>query len=120
MANYKLTLAADADIDRLFAFGFETFGLEQAEKYVSGLYEHLDNLANYPKSWPTVEHIRKGYRRSVYKTHSIYYRFNILTSLFCALLCILWLKYLCLQWPTKRSKLQHLLTCSGLAIGSWF
>jgi len=76
MAKYRLTLAADADIDRLFIFGFETFGLEQANKYVSGLYEHLDDLAKNPKHWPAVEHLRAGCRRSVYSSHSIYYRID--------------------------------------------
>ena len=76
MAKYRLTLAADADIDRLFIFGFETFGLEQADRYVSGLYEHLDDLADYPKRGPAVEHIHPGYRRSVYGVHSVYYRID--------------------------------------------
>ncbi len=76
MAKYRLTLSADADIDRLFVFGFETFGLEQADKYVSGLYVHLEDLSNYPQRWPAVEHIREGYRRSIYRAHSIYFRID--------------------------------------------
>ena len=69
MAKYRLTLAADADIDRLFIFGFETFGLVQAERYVFRLYGHLDDLADHPKRWPAVDHVRAGFRRSVYGSH---------------------------------------------------
>ena len=29
MAKYGLILAVDADIDRIFIFGFETFGLDK-------------------------------------------------------------------------------------------
>ena len=76
MAKYRLTLAADADLDRLFIFGVATFGLDQAEKYTSGLYEHLADIAENPKRWPAVDHIRKGYRRSVYGVHSIYYNID--------------------------------------------
>jgi len=76
MAKYRLTIAADADIDRIFIFGFETFGLEQADRYVSGLYEHLDDLADNPKHGPAVEHIRAGCRRSVCGVHSVYYRID--------------------------------------------
>ena len=76
MAKYRLTLAADADIDRIFIFGFQTFGLEQADRYVSNLYEHLDDLADNPKRWPAVEHIRAGHRRSVCGVHSVYYRID--------------------------------------------
>ncbi len=73
MARYRLTNAADADIDRLFVFGFEKFGLEQADTYVDGLYEQLDDLTEYPQRWPAVSHIRAGLRRCVYRSP-----FNIL------------------------------------------
>ncbi len=52
MASYRLTKAADDDLDRLFVFGFATFGLEQAEDYAAGLYERFDELCASPKRWP--------------------------------------------------------------------
>ena len=76
MASYRLTKAADDDLDRLFVFGFATFGLEQADAYVTGLYECFDELCASPKRWPAVTHIRAGLRRCVYGSHSIYYRID--------------------------------------------
>ncbi|MHA1564320.1 MAG: type II toxin-antitoxin system RelE/ParE family toxin [Alphaproteobacteria bacterium] len=74
MASYRLSNAAGSDIDRLFVFGFTRFGLKQADSYVEGLYERLDDLAENPERWQAVAHIRAGLRCSKYGSHSIYYR----------------------------------------------
>jgi len=76
MANYRLSKGADDDIDRLFVFGFTKFGLAQADRYVAGLYKRLDDMAESPKRWPAVAHIRAGLRCCNYGSHSIYYRID--------------------------------------------
>jgi len=76
MASYRLSKAADNDIDRLFVFGFRRFGLERADRYVEGLYMRLDDLAMSPKRWPAVAHIGAGLRCCSYGSHSIYYRID--------------------------------------------
>ena len=76
MANYKLAPEAEADLDRLFDFGIDTFGVDQAIKYMTGIEDRFDNIANKPLMYPAVDHIRQGYRRSVYSAHSIYYRIS--------------------------------------------
>ena len=38
------------------------------------MMQRFAKLAEQPKLYPTVDHIRAGYRRSVYGSHSIYYR----------------------------------------------
>ena len=42
--------------------------------YQNGLKQRFAKLAEQPKLYPTVDHIRASYRRSVYGSHSIYYR----------------------------------------------
>jgi len=76
MPDYKLAPEAEADLDRLFDFGIDTFGVDQAIKYMSGIKDRFDNIAKHPFKYPAVDHIRKGYRRSVYGVHSIYYRMS--------------------------------------------
>ncbi len=76
MAKYRLSKAADDDVDRLFVFGFTRFGLKQAENYVDGLYKRLDDVTESPGRWPVVAHIRAGLRRCAYGSHSIYYRID--------------------------------------------
>lgn len=74
MHYYQLTPDAAEDIERLFLFGIERFGVKQATKYIDGLKLRLQHIAESPKTYPLVEHIRIGYRRSVYGVHAIYYR----------------------------------------------
>lgn len=74
MRRYELTDAADKDFERSFAYGIDTFGLDRALKYHDGMKRRFDALAEQPELYPAVDHIRKGYRRSVYGSHSIYYR----------------------------------------------
>jgi toxin ParE1/3/4 len=38
------------------------------------LIARFEELAENPRLWQAVGHIRPGYRRSVYGRHSIYYR----------------------------------------------
>lgn len=77
MARYRLSRLADADFEGIFEFGIDRFGLEQAVAYLSGLKERFEQLAEQPELYPQVDHIREGYRRSVYQSHSIYYRIEL-------------------------------------------
>ncbi|MBL52980.1 MULTISPECIES: type II toxin-antitoxin system RelE/ParE family toxin [Marisediminitalea] len=74
MPRYQLTPDAAEDIERLFLFGIERFGVQQATKYLDGLQLRLLQIAESPQTYPMVEHIRTGYRRSVYGVHAIYFR----------------------------------------------
>lgn len=74
MGSYRLNEDADEDLDRLYEHGVLTFGLIQADHYYDGLIQRLYELVETPRLWQAVDHIRIGYRRSVYGSHSIYYR----------------------------------------------
>lgn len=74
MAYYKITPEANDDLDRIWFFGLERFGVVQADKYYYALISHFADLAAAPDLYPGVDHIRQGYRRSVCGSHSVYYR----------------------------------------------
>ena len=74
MGSYELAKVADEDFENILDYGIDTFGLKQALKYHNGMKQRFDELAKQPKLYPAVDHIRSGYRRSVYGSHSIYYR----------------------------------------------
>lgn len=76
MANrrYHLSEAADADLERIYEWGIDRFGMNAADQYYDGLLARFEKIAESPQLWPGVDHIRSGYRRSVYVAHSIYYR----------------------------------------------
>ena len=73
MANYKLSSAADQDFEQLFEYGINNFGLARAKSYVDGLMIQFQSIAENPLHYQAVDHIRKGYRRSVYGKHAIYF-----------------------------------------------
>jgi len=74
MGRYKLTEAAAVDFEKIFDYGIDTFGLHQAVKYQNNMAQRFKEVAEQPELYPAVEHIRKGHRRCVYGSHSIYYR----------------------------------------------
>ena len=76
MASYRLTERADEDLSRLYEYGILHYGPDQADRYYDGLIERFEELAENPRLWPAVDHIRPGYRRSVYGRHAIYYRID--------------------------------------------
>lgn len=81
MAKYKLSVQAANDLEQIFIYGAMNFGLPRAEDYIEGLQQHIAKLAEHPHRYPAVDEIREGYRRSVYGSHSIYYRVEIDISL---------------------------------------
>lgn len=72
--RYRLSEAADADLESLYEWGIDRFGVNAADRYYDGLIARLGEIADTPQLWPEVDHIRAGYRRSVYVAHAIYYR----------------------------------------------
>jgi len=74
MAKYRLTPQAESDLFRIYEYGVLNFGANDADDYYWALFERFDHIAEQPKLYPAVDHIREGYRRSVYKADSIYYR----------------------------------------------
>ena len=74
MVNYKLAPTADEDLDEIFYYGMVHFGIEQAVKFLEGIKFRFQEIANHPYQYQAVDDISFGLRRSVYISHSIYYR----------------------------------------------
>ena len=77
MASYRLNREALEDLDRLYEKGILTVGLRQADAYFDGIVNRFQKIADQPELYPAIDQIRQGYRRSVYKSHSIYYHINL-------------------------------------------
>lgn len=65
---------AKADLRQIYRYGFLEYGEKQADRYYSDLFARFDQIAESPFLYPTVDHIREGYRRAVCGVHAIYYR----------------------------------------------
>jgi toxin ParE1/3/4 len=76
MAKYRLSNEAKEDLIRIHHFGVEKFGVSQADKYFNTFFEYFDIIAERPYSFVSVDYIKKGYRRCVCGSDSIYFRLN--------------------------------------------
>jgi len=76
MAKYRLSNDAKEDLIRIHHYGIEKFGMSQADKYFDTFFEYFDIIAQRPFSFESVDYIKKGYRRCVCGSDSIYYRIN--------------------------------------------
>jgi toxin ParE1/3/4 len=76
MANYKLSNQSKEDLIRIHHYGVRKFGMTQADKYFESFFNYFDIITQQPYAFESVDFIKKGYRRCVCGSDSIYYRIN--------------------------------------------
>ncbi len=74
MPKYKLTNVAREDLIRIHLNGDKKFREAQADLYMDSLFQHFEIIAQHPLAFESVEFMRSGYRRCVFKSDSIFYR----------------------------------------------
>ena len=68
--------SAIGDLEEIWLYTFQTWSLEQANRYHSLIYKEIEFLAGKPVSGKEFNHIRKGYRSAKVKSHLIFYRYS--------------------------------------------
>lgn len=74
MPEYRLTPAAERDLEAIWRHTAQHWSLEQANRYTDLLVTAFSDLAQFPKIAPACDHIRPGYRRRGIGRHMIYFR----------------------------------------------
>lgn len=74
MANYRLSNVAKDDLIRIHHYGVKKFGVQQADSYFESFFQYFDIIAQHPLSFESVDYIKRGYRRCVCGSDTIYYR----------------------------------------------
>jgi toxin ParE1/3/4 len=74
MAEYRLAPAAERDLEAIWTYTVQHWGLEQANRYIDFLAIAFDELSQSPKAAPACDHIQPGYRRQRVERHLIYFR----------------------------------------------
>lgn len=74
MYHYELSKEADKDLDELFDYTVEQFGMDQAIRYVSSFERVFERLCSQPKSGRLRVEIRKGLRSVSPISHTVFYR----------------------------------------------
>ena len=72
--EYRLSEEAKLDLARIYWRGRQEYTEEQADRYYMAFMDHFVGLAEQPFRYQAVDHVRKGYRRSVCGVDSVYYR----------------------------------------------
>ncbi len=75
--KYRISKEALKDIEKIWRYTFETWSLEQADRYFHLLMDEIEYLTINPKSGMDYSHVRKGYFRSKVKSHFIFYKINL-------------------------------------------
>jgi toxin ParE1/3/4 len=74
MSDYLLSEEAKEDIERIYKYGFLTFGEQQADTYYLGFFDAFEKIAANPLHYESIDGIRFGYRKCSYGSDTIYYR----------------------------------------------
>ena len=73
MARLTVSEEADRDLDALYRQGVEIFGLAQADRYIEGLLNALDLIADFPGAARLRTELQPPVRAYPYKSHLILY-----------------------------------------------
>ncbi|PRA26246.1 type II toxin-antitoxin system RelE/ParE family toxin [Pseudomonas poae] len=74
MAEYRLTPAAERDLEGIWVYTARQWSAKQANHYIDLLTTAFSDLAQHPKTAPACDHIRLGYRRRSIEQHTIYFQ----------------------------------------------
>src|SRR5271157_3790288 len=74
MAAYRLSRLAEADLLDIASYTLETWGHDQAVRYVDDLEACCRKLADNPEMGRACDHIRPGLRRMEHGRHVLFYR----------------------------------------------
>ncbi len=64
------------DLEEIWLYTFQTWSLEQADRYHNLIYKEIEFLANRPGFGKDLNYLRKGYRSSKIKSHFIFYKYS--------------------------------------------
>jgi toxin ParE1/3/4 len=70
-------VSAIEDLEEIWLYTFQTWSLEQADRYHSLIIKEIDFLATKPGTSRDLQHIRAGYRSSKVKSHIIFYKYSL-------------------------------------------
>ena len=75
-AKVELSIAAVADLQNLFDYGFDRFGEATALSYREGLLEHFATLAEFPEAYAEDKSLNPPGRVAPHNRHVVLYAFD--------------------------------------------
>ena len=74
MPEYRLSRAAENDLEAIYTYSFVEFGEHRADAYFESLENCLQRLAEQPQLGMNISTVRQRYSRFVHQRHSIYFK----------------------------------------------
>ena len=78
--RYNISNEATKDLENIWLYTFETWSVDQADRYYNLLMDEIEYIAQNPDSGKDYSHIRKGYWTTRVKSHFIFYKIDIVRS----------------------------------------
>jgi len=75
-SGYTLRLRAQCDLESIWQYSFETWGIVQAEHYLRSLVTRFEWLADNPLLGKPRDDIKPGYRSFPEGQHVVFYKTN--------------------------------------------
>jgi toxin ParE1/3/4 len=72
--SYLISQKANQDIENIWLYTYQTWSLEQADRYYNLIFDEIEFIARNFESGKSVDYIKKGYRASLVKSHIIFYK----------------------------------------------
>ncbi len=74
LKSFELSLVADQDLQDIFDYTFEEFGIDQAVDYVSSFDQAFENIIQNPEIGRKRDEIKEGLRSVLKEQHTVFYR----------------------------------------------
>lgn len=79
--KYKVSNEAQNDLANIWLCTFETWSVEQADRYYDLIFDEIEFISENPNSGKDYSNIRIGYLYSKVKSHFIFYKINLKENL---------------------------------------
>jgi toxin ParE1/3/4 len=77
MVKYRLTNEAVNDLEDIWAYTYEKWSVEQADRYYNLIIDEIAYLTANPLSGKSMDHIKEGYKASKVKSHLVFYKISV-------------------------------------------
>ena len=73
---YSISEKAIEDLEHIWTYTFHKWPVEQADRYYRLIINEIEFVAKNFAAGKSMDHIKKGYRASIVKSHLIFYRMS--------------------------------------------
>jgi len=72
--SYRISKKAVDDLENIWTNAIHKWSIEQADRYYNLIIDEIEFIASSFMTEKSMDHIKKGYRVSIVKSHLIFYK----------------------------------------------